>query len=135
MYAELAWVLLSSGTQVQPQIILDPDYLPDYLSVSYDYEIAMITRQMTPFFHLLFELCSLVYFIFAFQDLQNSVLWSPLLALCCGLSNIFLHAKDDTLKPLIIDILFYIKHANFLYLTFSISYLIPICLQSSVLYF
>ena len=27
----------SSGTQVQPQVILDPDYLPDYLSVSYDY--------------------------------------------------------------------------------------------------
>ena len=33
MYAEVAWVLISSGTQVQPQIILDPDYL----SVSYDY--------------------------------------------------------------------------------------------------
>ena len=28
MYAEVAWV---------PQVILDPDYLPDYLSVSYDY--------------------------------------------------------------------------------------------------
>ena len=37
IYAEVAWVLVSSGTQVQPQIILDPDYLPDYLSVSYDY--------------------------------------------------------------------------------------------------
>ena len=33
--AEVAWV--SSGTQVQPQVILDPDYLQDYLSVSYDY--------------------------------------------------------------------------------------------------
>ena len=30
-------VLISSGTQVQPQVILDPDYLPDCLSVSYDY--------------------------------------------------------------------------------------------------
>ena len=29
MYAEVAWVLVSSGTQVQPQIILYPDYLPD----------------------------------------------------------------------------------------------------------
>ena len=38
MYAEVAWVLVSSGTQVQPQIIPDPDYLPDYLSVSYDYD-------------------------------------------------------------------------------------------------
>ena len=28
---------LSSGTQVQPPIILDPDYLPDYLYVSYDH--------------------------------------------------------------------------------------------------
>ena len=37
MYAEVAWVLVSSGTQVQPQIILNPDYLPDYPSVSYDY--------------------------------------------------------------------------------------------------
>ena len=37
MYGEVAWVLVSSGTQAQPQVILDPDYLPDYLSVSYDY--------------------------------------------------------------------------------------------------
>ena len=35
-FDELAWVLVSSGTQVQSQIILDPDYLPHYLSVSYD---------------------------------------------------------------------------------------------------
>ena len=38
MYAEVAWILVSSETQVQPQIILDPDYLPDYLSVSYDHD-------------------------------------------------------------------------------------------------
>ena len=37
MYSEVAWVLVSLGTQVQLQIILVPDYLPDYLSVSYDY--------------------------------------------------------------------------------------------------
>ena len=37
MYAEVAWVLVSSGSQVQPQIILNPDYLTDYLSISYDY--------------------------------------------------------------------------------------------------
>ena len=35
--SEVAWLLVSSGSQVQPQIIVDPDYLPDYLSVSYDY--------------------------------------------------------------------------------------------------
>ena len=37
MYADVAWILVISGTQVQPQVILDPDYLPGYLSVSYDY--------------------------------------------------------------------------------------------------
>ena len=37
MYAEVAWVLVSSGTEVQPQVILNPDYLPDYPSVSYEY--------------------------------------------------------------------------------------------------
>ena len=36
--AEVAWKLVSSGNQVQPQIVVDPDYLPDYLSVSYDYD-------------------------------------------------------------------------------------------------
>ena len=40
MYAEVAWVLVASGTQVQPQVILNPDYLPDYLSVSYDYGLT-----------------------------------------------------------------------------------------------
>ena len=40
MNSEVAWVLVSSGIQVQPQIILDPDYLPDFLSVSYDCDIT-----------------------------------------------------------------------------------------------
>ena len=34
-----------------------------------------------PFFHLLFELYLFVYFIFAFQDLQNSVAWVSLLGI------------------------------------------------------
>ena len=38
MYSEVVWVLVSSGTQVHPQIIFDPDYVPEYLSVSYDYD-------------------------------------------------------------------------------------------------
>ena len=38
-YTEVAWVLISSETQVQPQIIPDPDYLPDYLPFFYDYDI------------------------------------------------------------------------------------------------
>ena len=41
MHAEVAWVLVSSGNQVQPQITLDPDYLPDYISVSYDYGLTL----------------------------------------------------------------------------------------------
>ena len=41
MYAEVAWVLESSGTQVQPQVILNPDYLPDCLSVFYDYDFCV----------------------------------------------------------------------------------------------
>ena len=34
---EVAPVPVSSGTQVQPQIIQDQDYIPDNLCVSYDY--------------------------------------------------------------------------------------------------
>ena len=37
MYAEIAWVLVFLGTKVETQVMLDPDYLPDYLSVSYHY--------------------------------------------------------------------------------------------------
>ena len=45
MYADVAWVLASSGTQVQPQIILDPDNLPDYISVSYDYDTPLTAEK------------------------------------------------------------------------------------------
>ena len=34
-------LLVSSRTQVQPKIILNPYYLPDYLSVSYDYGLNL----------------------------------------------------------------------------------------------
>ena len=40
MYAETALVLVSLGAQIQPQVILDPDCLSDYLSASYDYDEA-----------------------------------------------------------------------------------------------
>ena len=40
MYSKVAWVLLSSGTQVQPQVIIEPAYLPNYLSVSYGYGLT-----------------------------------------------------------------------------------------------
>ena len=38
MYTEETWALVSSGTQVRPEVILDPEYLPDYLSISSDYD-------------------------------------------------------------------------------------------------
>ena len=44
MYSEVAWVLVSSGTQFQPQIILDPDHLPNYPSISYDYATSCNQR-------------------------------------------------------------------------------------------
>ena len=54
IYAEEAWVLVASGTHVQPQVMLDADYLPDYLSISYDYvktnkqeEKARLTQKHT----------------------------------------------------------------------------------------
>ena len=37
MYAEVSWVLVSSGTQVQLEITIDLEYLPGYFSISYDY--------------------------------------------------------------------------------------------------
>ena len=45
MYSEVAWVLVSSGTKVQLQIILDPDFLPDYLTVD------LLKRQLIPDLH------------------------------------------------------------------------------------
>ena len=40
LHSEVAWVLVYSGTEIQRQITFDPDYLPDYLSVSYDYDLT-----------------------------------------------------------------------------------------------
>ena len=37
-FSEVALVVVSLGTQVWPQVILDLDFLPDHLSVSYDYD-------------------------------------------------------------------------------------------------
>ena len=36
----------SELSHVQPQIILDPDYLPDYLSVSYDCDIKNVLNYL-----------------------------------------------------------------------------------------
>ena len=49
MNSEVAWVLVSSETQVQPQIILDSDYLPDYLYVSCNYEQSTVSSSVKRF--------------------------------------------------------------------------------------
>ena len=54
MNFEVAWVLVSSAIQVQPQIIIDPDYLPDYLSVSYDYDFLQLTNLLKSYVSISF---------------------------------------------------------------------------------
>ena len=44
MDSGVAWVLVSTGTQVQPPIIPDPDYLPDYF-------LFLMTMVITRTFH------------------------------------------------------------------------------------
>ena len=51
MNSEVTWGKESSGTQVQPQIILDPDYLSDYLSVPYDY----VQTSFIPIYFVIFK--------------------------------------------------------------------------------
>ena len=46
MYAAVAWLLVSSGTQDQAQIIIQPGYLPDYPFVSYDYDFGQYLRMV-----------------------------------------------------------------------------------------
>ena len=48
MDSEVAWVLVPSGTQVQPQILLDPDYLP--------YLIQTTCQTIFPFFMTMIKL-------------------------------------------------------------------------------
>ena len=44
MNFEVAWALVSFRTLVQPQIVLYPGYLLDYLSVSYQYNFTIFSR-------------------------------------------------------------------------------------------
>ena len=48
MNSEVAWVLVSLGAQVQLRIILELNYLPDYLSISHDY--VKIPSQVEKYF-------------------------------------------------------------------------------------
>ena len=42
MYFEVAWALAFSKTQVQLQMILDPNHLSDYLFISYNYVVGKV---------------------------------------------------------------------------------------------
>ena len=61
IYSEVAWELVSSGAQVQLQIILDPDYLPDYLLSLMTMEKLMLLSELIKKTLLLFtdEACKL----------------------------------------------------------------------------
>ena len=96
--------------------------------------VNLITRQWTHFSHLLFELYLLVFFIFAFQDLQNLVPWGPCYTLRFGLWYTHLLAKDKTLKPVNKISLFCITFSNFWYITCSVPNLTPIWFQSRGLF-
>ena len=58
IYCEVAWVLVPLGTQVQTQMILKADYLPDYLSFSDDVFINITFHQFLILL-LLLSVCSL----------------------------------------------------------------------------
>ena len=49
MYSEVAWIQVSLGSQVHLQIILDPDYLPHYFSVFYDFDSGCGLVNLTMF--------------------------------------------------------------------------------------
>ena len=60
MYSEVAWVLVFLRIQIHLQIIPNPDYLPDYLSVSYEYaksnETIEGSKKMIWYFHFFWNL-------------------------------------------------------------------------------
>ena len=78
--------------------------------------VNMVTRQKAKFSLLLFVFYPLIYFIFEFQYLQNSIPWGSSFALCFDLS-IHLHAKDDTASLL--------TSIYFFYITFAIICFVP----------
>ena len=79
---------------------------------------------------LLCEFYVLVYFIFAFQDLHNSVPWGPPLHYVL-VHKILIYVSKITLASLLTTIfVFHIKIANFSYITCIAPNLIPIWSES-----
>ena len=94
-------------------------------------EVNMITRKITPFFKSNLQALSIGIFNFSFQDLQNWVPPLHFLLLC----KIHIYMPKMTLSSLLTWISFlYIKFANFSYIIYSVSNLIPIWSRSHGLY-
>ena len=79
---DVFWALVSSWTQVWPQLILSLDYLPDYLSVSYDYDYNAVIIHSTGYYcdnvdstqAIVTDSSWIVFFqIFVFIDCCNTV--------------------------------------------------------------
>ena len=117
-------VLLSSAKYAKNEAFFD-------ILMTITLEVNKITRKMTPFFHLLSKLCQLVYFIFAFKDLQNSVSRLHFVLFC----KIHIYMPNMPLSSLLTWIsILYIKFANFWYIMQSAPNLIQIWSRSHGLY-
>ena len=70
-------------------------------------EANMITREITPFF--MYSLSSIRWYIsfLHFQNFKTQFHVGPPFALCSGLQTRYIHAKDDTFRPIILYILSY----------------------------
>ena len=120
--AEVGWALVSLGTQVQLQIILDPDYLPDHLSVL----ITMLLLTTT----LLLANC----FFYHLHINQTITLWTIviiwgyfLIWTCLGLLN-WVHVLIMLVDVFVIDERGLYTNANSTYFTvfYIIIYIIPL---------
>ena len=68
---------ISSGTQVVLQVILDPDHLPDYLSVSYDYVYTHYSCVVIIFFYRGLSKSAFSYYYFGEIAFSLSVFFLP----------------------------------------------------------
>ena len=92
--------------------------------------VNFITRQMTSFFSSTHELYALVYFLSAFQNLQNSIPWGPPLHYF-PVCKIHIYISKMTRSSLWTLMYFsYVKFVNFCYITCFVPILLPTCRRS-----
>ena len=87
MYAEIAWVLVSSEIQVQPQVIPVPDNLPDYL--------FLMTMSLTKFQSNHFSVLSSLQHYLSVVLLPYSNFCFSFVVVCSFESNVW-RPKTDT---------------------------------------